>query len=96
MKNRNKDIRLRLVGKLVYSQANWVIGGWENSVTDGHIDAMPPREEMEAQIYDGVINATYVELAGGLRPIKTDIRFLGTAKIKEMITQATTKILAEG
>ena len=90
-----KDIRTLLVERVVDSSVNWVIGGYENSVADGHIDEMPSQEQMEAEIYDEVMATDYVEVAGGLKQIKKDIRFLGTETIKQMITDQVTRDLQE-
>lgn len=92
----NKGIREKLVKKLVKEQTNWVIGGHENNILDGHTTKMPARELLESEIYQEVMNAKYVESGNYLVPIKKDIRFLGSAVIRGMITERVTKVLKEG
>ncbi len=91
----SEGLREIKVAALVREKANWVVGGWENSVTDGHLDTMPPVEDMEAEIYDEVLSAKWVEMKAGLVPITEDIRFLGTKRIKELITIITAEVIEE-
>lgn len=38
---------------------NWVIGGLENSVQDGHLEEMPSGEELLQEVYDEVTSCTF-------------------------------------
>jgi hypothetical protein len=87
------DVREFKVKTLIREKANFVVGGWENSIADGHIETMPAVEDMEAEIYGEVMSARWVELKAGLALIKKDIRFLGTKRIKELISTITAEVL---
>lgn len=81
----NKDLRYKFVTMVVQEQANKVIGSMENDVLDGHATEMPPRDEIEDTVYREVMDTGHVFIAGGLRPVQKDIRFLSTPAIKMLV-----------
>ncbi len=86
-------MRERNVNLLIRERANWVIGGYENSVSDGIIEEMPPVEKMEKEIYNEVMSTNHIQIKAGLLEIKKDIRFLGKEKIVRTIHIMTELIL---
>lgn len=63
---------------------NWVVGGYENSVCDGHIAEMPSYEELVDEIYWTVMNCTTEQGYQSSKPCD-EVRFAGTAFIMECI-----------
>ena len=73
--------REKTVRRLIKKQADYTVGGYENAVDDGHLEKMPTKEIMAEEIYEEVINLR------NFKEFQTDIRFLGTEKIKDMINE---------
>ena len=71
---------------------NWIVGGYENYISDNGLDEseMPSREELAAEIYEGVMKNTYGEGSLSSRPTK-EIRFMGTEWIKAHVEHRLTK-----
>ena len=67
----------KLAAKKIEAAYNWIIGGLENDVTDGHSDEMPPIEDMFEQVYDGVMTDDFGEGYMGCNKSKTELRFAG-------------------
>jgi hypothetical protein len=61
-----------------------IIGGYDNSISDGHITEMPTHSKLLDEIYDLVINFTTYEASTYSSPIK-EIRFLTKEVIVLMI-----------
>ena len=74
----------------------YVLGGYENSVQDGHIDEMPSVEDMFEEVYDEAMNSGH-ELLGGMRmdggPAPICVKFAGRKFIREQIAKL---FLADG
>jgi len=81
-----------LVRRLIKQEYNWVVGGWMNDLADNG-NKLPSTKAIAEEIYYRVMKSQGVEVAGGIFPTKKDIRFLGSKRIKEMIS---TKIEREG
>lgn len=79
--------REEMVMRLIAQKYNWVVGGFENEILDGERDQMPTQQTIEEHIYDEVMDADGLEVGFNIFPIKKDIRFLGTEKIKKMINE---------
>lgn len=68
----------------------YVIGGYENSVQDGHMDEMPSIEDLFNEVYDEAMNSGH-QMLGGLRmdggaaPIC--MKFAGKAFVREQIAK---------
>lgn len=75
----------------VIEASNWVVGGWENSVADGHDEEMPSHEELAQEIYQTVMTTTTFEGIQGGPPLK-EIRFAGEAFIRERIERRLKKM----
>lgn len=85
---RNHEI---IVKAGVRQAANWVIGGHENSIMDGLIEKMPSHESLAREIYQELMDLRGVEVAGGLIPLKKNIRFLTKEKIMGYIEDVLQK-----
>lgn len=74
----------------------YVLGGYENSVQDGHIDEMPSVEDMFEEVYDEAMNSGH-EMLGGMRidggPAPICVKFAGKKFICEQIAKL---FLADG
>lgn len=66
---------------------NWVIGGYENSVQDGHIDEMPSVEELFEEVYDEVTNCTFGEGFCDSNTAPICMKFAGKKFIREQIAK---------
>ena len=68
----------------------YVLGGYENSVQDGHIDEMPSVEDMFEEVYDEAMNSGH-EMLGGIRmdggPAPICVKFAGKKFIREQIAK---------
>lgn len=68
----------------------YVLGGYENSVQDGHIDEMPSVEVMFEEVYDEAMNSGH-EMLGGMRmdggPAPICVKFAGKKFIREQIAK---------
>lgn len=68
----------------------YVLGGYENSVQDGHIDEMPSVEDMFEEVYDEAMNSGH-EMLGGIRmdggPAPICMKFAGKKFIRERIAK---------
>lgn len=64
---------------------NWVIGGLENSVQDGHIDEMPSVEDMFEEVYDEVTSCTFDEGFCDSKAAPICMKFAGKKFIREQI-----------
>ena len=90
-----KDLRYKFVTMVVQDMAQDIIGGYENSVADGHLDKMPSREQLEQEVYTAVMDTDRVKTADGWRPVKQDIRFLGTPTLKLLVSIITERTLED-
>ena len=70
---------------------NWVIGGLENSVQDGHLDKMPPIESMFEEVYDEVMSCTFNEGFCDSKAAPVCMRFAGKAFVKKYIAYLFSK-----
>lgn len=66
---------------------NWVIGGLENSVQNGHLDEMPPIEEMFEEVYSEVNSCTFDEGFRGCKAAPICMKFAGRAFVREQIAK---------
>jgi hypothetical protein len=68
----------------------YVLGGYENSVQDGHIDEMPSVEDLFEEVYDEAMNSGH-EMLGGIRmdggPAPICVKFAGKKFIREQIAK---------
>lgn len=64
---------------------NWVIGGLENSVQDGHLEGMPAVEEMFEEVYDEVTSCTFDEGFCDSKAAPICMKFAGKKFIREQI-----------
>lgn len=85
--------REKLILLLVKQETNDIVGAYENSLMDGHIEKMPSREEMAEKIYQQIITSTVVETNGSRVSVEKDIRFAGKDKIKNLIEKKLSKVL---
>ena len=72
--------------------SNWILDGYENSVTDGYMEQseMPEHDDLAAEIYGAVMTTTYVQGAFRIGETK-EIRFAGAEFIKERIERKLQK-----
>jgi len=86
-----KDMREKKVRRIITEEAGFIIGGWENSVLDGHIEdsEFPTRGELIEEIYGEVMSdrQKLIEMNGMMMEVSRDIRFLGSERIRELITK---------
>lgn len=75
----------------VIEASNWVVGGWENNVADGHSEEMPSHEELAQEIYQTVMTTTTFEGIQGGPPLM-EVRFAGEAFIRERIERRLKKM----
>lgn len=66
---------------------NWVIGGLENSVQDGHLEEMPAVEEMFEEVYDEVTSCTFDEGFCDSKAAPICMKFAGKKFIREQIAK---------
>lgn len=78
--------REKLVSKVVSDAYNLITGGHENALSD-YKTPMPSKEEMVDEIYSEVMHTSYVEWGPYLLAVKKDIRFVGQARIRQMIEE---------
>lgn len=78
--------RTDLIATLVKEKWGWVVGGYENGISDGNLDFFPSDKSIILEVYDEVMNESYVEVRGGLLSVKKDIRFFGKDAIMKMIS----------
>lgn len=68
----------------------YVLGGYENSVQDGHIDEMPSVEDLFEEVYDEAMNSGH-EMLGGIRmdggPAPICMKFAGKKFVREQIAK---------
>lgn len=68
----------------------YVLGGYENSVQDGHIDEMPSVEDMFEEVYDEAMNSGH-EMLDGMRmdggPAPICMKFAGKKFIRERVAK---------
>lgn len=76
----------------VIEATNYITGGYENDLADGHIDCIPSRECLIEEIYDHVMSCTTYEGCVLGAPIK-EIRFVGKDFIIEQIKE---RLIKEG
>ena len=75
----------QLAMKKIEHAYNWIVGGIENSLADGHIDEMPPVEDMFEQVYDGLMEEDYGEGFCDTKGARTELRFAGKQFILDHI-----------
>ena len=90
---REMVMREKIVMLVVKQESNDVVGGYENSISDGHINVMPVREDLLEEIYNQVMMTTIVEGNNCRMSVEKDIRFIGSKKIKELIEARLDKLL---
>jgi hypothetical protein len=83
-----KNTREMVAYKVVEQAYGWVVGGYENSIMDGHITEMPDNEQLVDEIYDEVMQT---ENLGRFLPVKKDLRFIGKKRIEELIRERLKK-----
>lgn len=66
---------------------NWVIGGLENDVQDGHLDEMPPIEELFQNVYDEITCCTFDVGFCDSKGAPTCMKFAGKAFIREQLAK---------
>lgn len=66
---------------------NWVIGGLENSIQDGHMDEMPSIEEMFEEVYSEVNSCTFDEGFCDSKAAPICMKFTGKAFVREQIAK---------
>lgn len=66
---------------------NWIIGGLENSVQDGHLEEMPAVEEMFEEVYDEVTSCTFDEGFCDSKAAPICVKFAGKKFIREQIAK---------
>lgn len=66
---------------------NWVIGGLENSVQDGHLEEMPDVEGMFEDVYDEVTSCTFDEGFCDSKASPICMKFAGKKFIREQIAK---------
>lgn len=66
---------------------NWVIGGLENSVQDGDLEALPPVEDMFVEVYDEVTSCTFDKGFCDSKKAPICMKFAGKAFIREQIAK---------
>lgn len=89
LRPKNRHQRMALVQ--VLCATNWVVGGYENSVEDGHIEQVPDYEELFSEIYYEVLHCTNFEGFNGNGPIK-EVRFAGVDFIEAHIARKLRKL----
>ena len=64
--------------------ADWVVGGWDNSVTDGYttVDELPSFDELMNEVYDEMIDRLE-------RARRTHVHFEGKAMMMDCASEAT-------
>lgn len=88
-----QGVREEIIKMVVKEQINMVLGGYENSILDGHITEMPGHEELVQEVYQEVMNADVVETPIGMMKVKKDIRFFTKERIMAYIEK---KVIKEG
>lgn len=66
---------------------NWVVGGLENSVQDGQMDALPPIEEMFQEVYEETMSCTFRAGFCDSKGAPICMKFAGKAFIREQIAK---------
>ena len=90
MKEMNKH--QKLAAQQVKHAINWIVGGYENSIQDGHMDAseMPSKEELVDEIYNELMVSSYGPGSCSCHPIE-EIKFAGMDFIKFYTNYRLTK-----
>ena len=92
MKRSEMDKNQKTAFNQVLLGSNWILGGYENSVTDGYMKQsdIPSHDDLAAEIYGAVMTTTYSQ--GSFRIGETkEIRFAGAEFIKERIERKLQK-----
>lgn len=81
--------RERLVKSAIKNEARWIIGGYENSISDGCMkkEDMPSIEHIQTEVYVNVIRGKLESGGSFLLQIKKDVRFLGKERIMQMVEE---------
>lgn len=61
-----------------------IVGGIENSITDGHMTEMPTYEDLEDEVYLATTTGTYGDGWASCSPLK-EVKFAGEKFIREVI-----------
>ena len=61
-----------------------IVGGYENSISDGYMEEMPTYEDLEDEVYYATTTGTYGEGFASCHPIK-EVNFAGEKFIREVI-----------
>lgn len=86
-----QSTRENMVKMVVKEQVNMVLGGYENSLLDGHIQEMPTHDDLVNEIYQEVMNANEVETPFGMMKVQKDIRFFTKERIIAYIEKRVVK-----
>lgn len=74
--------------KIAYKNTKYavqdIVGGYENSISDGYMEEMPTYEELEDEVYFATTTGTYGEGYASCHPTK-EVNFAGEAFIREVI-----------
>ena len=77
---RGKDQRTmheKIARSNIYHAYNWIVGGYENDVSDGNIEQMPSRAELAEEIYNSALNNSYLEGMMTVNGARREMRFAG-------------------
>lgn len=66
---------------------NWVVGGLENSVQDGHMEKLPPVEDMFEEVYAEVTDCTFDTGFCDSKAAPICMKFAGKAFVREQIAE---------
>lgn len=74
--------------KIAYKNTKYavqdIVGGYENSITDGYMEKMPTYEDLEDEVYYATTTGTYGEGYASCHPTK-EVTFAGEKFIREVI-----------
>lgn len=91
MKNMTKH--QRIAANQVKFALEQIVGDYENSISDGHIEYMPSHDELADEIYDGVMNNSYGKGVCHYGHPFDEVRFAGAEFIKNYINN---RLVMEG
>lgn len=75
--------RVKRAERIVKNKEDFVVGGYENEITDGDRETMPSMDELVDEIYWEVIGTAEWE-----KLQNKDLKFLTTKALKEMIRES--------
>lgn len=65
---------------------NWIVGGYENSLQDGHVEALPPVEDMFEEVLEEATTHLYGEGMCSQKPAPAAMRFVGKQFLIDALT----------